>query len=99
MKMFSVLAIAASTLMVVTAASAQVKQLTADPPPRPVPAESQTLTAQPERTNPDASVTQPRELFKIGNLPVDVQAPVEPPYDSHINRTQAANPVFEEGGF
>ena len=48
MKMFSVLAIAASTLMVVTAASAQVKQLTADPPPRPVPAESQTLTAQPE---------------------------------------------------
>ncbi len=36
MKMLSTLALAASALMVATAASAQVKQLPADPLPRPV---------------------------------------------------------------
>jgi hypothetical protein len=99
MKMFSTLALAAFALVVATAASAQVKKPAADPPPRPVPAESQTVTAQPVPTNPDATVNQPRPLFNIGNLPVDVWAPVEPPYDANMNRSQAANPVWEEGGF
>jgi hypothetical protein len=99
MKMFSTLALIASALMVAMAASAQVKQPAADPPPRPVPVESQTVTAPPVPTNPDATVTQPRALFKLGNVPVDVWAPVEPPYDANMNRSQAANPVWEEGGF
>jgi hypothetical protein len=99
MKIFVTLALTASTLMAATAASAQVKKPVADPPPRPVPAESQTVTAQSVPTNPDASVTQPRALFNIGNVPVDVWAPVEPPYDANMNRNQAANPVFEQGGF
>ncbi len=99
MKMLSTLALAASALMVATAASAQVKQLPADPLPRPVAVESQTVTARPIPINPDASVTQPRALFKLGNVPVDVWAPVEPPYDAHMNKTQAANPTWDEGGF
>jgi hypothetical protein len=99
MKMLSTLALAASAVMVAGAGSAQVQKPAADSPPRPVPAESQTVTAQPVPTNPDASVTQPRALFNIGNVPVDVWAPVEPPYDANMNRNQAANPVFEEGGF
>jgi hypothetical protein len=97
-KMFATLALIASALMVATA-SAQLKKPAADPPPRPVPAESQTVTAQPVPTNPDATVTQPHALFNIGNVPVDVWAPVEPPYDANMNRTQASNPVFEQGGF
>jgi hypothetical protein len=98
MKMFSTLAAAALTL-VATAASGQVKQPVADPPPRPVPSESQTITAEPVPTNPDASVTEPRPLFNIGNVPVDVWAPVEPPYDANMNRNQAANPVWDGSGF
>ncbi len=38
---------------------------------------------------------QPQTLFKIGNVGVGVWAPVEPPYDSSANRTQAANPLWE----
>jgi hypothetical protein len=99
MKILVTAALTASALMAATAASAQVKKPAADPPPRPVQAESQTVTAQSIPTNPDASVTQPRPLFNIGNVPVDVWAPVEAPYDANMSRNQAANPVFEEGGF
>jgi hypothetical protein len=98
MKLLVTLTLTASALVAATTASAQVKKPTADPPPRPVQAESQTVTAQSVPTNPDATVSQPRPLFNIGNLPVDVWAPVEPPYDANMNRNQAANPVFEQGG-
>ena len=99
MKMFPTPAAAVLALVVTTAASAQVKQPAADPPPRPVASESQTVTAQPVPTNPDATVTQPRPLFNIGKVPVVVWAPVEPPYDANMNRTQAANPVWDGTGF
>ncbi len=99
MKMFSTLAVAALALVVATAGFAQVKQPAADPPPRRVAAEGQTVTAQPVPTNPDATVTQPRPLFNIGKVPVVVWAPVEAPYDSNMNRTQAANPVWDGSGF
>jgi hypothetical protein len=99
MKMFAMLALKALALVAATAASAQVKQPATDPPPRPLPSENQTITAQPVPTNPDATVTQPRPLFNIGNLPVDVWAPVEAPYDANMNRNQAANPVWDGAGF
>src|ERR1700749_1614850 len=99
MKMFAKLALTASALMIATAASAQVKKPAADAPPRPVSMASQTVPARPVLTNPDASVAQQRPLFSIRNVPVNVWAPVEPPYDTHMNRTQAANPVWGEGGF
>jgi len=35
-----------------------------------------------------------RFLFSIGNLPVGVWAPVQPPYDSRANRNNAANPLW-----
>jgi hypothetical protein len=34
-------------------------------------------------------------LFNIGNLPVQVWAPVEPWYDSHANRNLAAYPSWD----
>ena len=99
MRMSARLARTVSALMLATAASAQVKKPAADPPPKSVSAASQTVMARPVLTNPDASVTRPPALFKIGNVPLGLWAPVEPPYDAHMNRTQAANPVWEEGGF
>jgi hypothetical protein len=60
---------------------------------------SQTLVAP--YTQP-APVIQPfrRFLFTIGNVPVTVWAPVQPPYNSRANRTGAANPLWwDEGGF
>ncbi len=96
MKMFSTMALTAFALVMAIAAFAQVKKPTADPPPRPIRVESQTVTARPTLANPDASVTEPRPLFKIGKVPVDVWAPVERPYDSHMHRNEAADPIWEE---
>jgi hypothetical protein len=97
MKMFWTLALTASALVVATAAFAQVKKPNADPAPRVVALEGQRVTAPPPLTNPDASITGPRPLFKIGKVPVEVWAPVEPPYDAHLNRSEAADPIWEEG--
>jgi hypothetical protein len=64
---------------------------------QPSPATSQSLIAP--YTPPGASIpTTPRHLFSIGNLPVGVWAPVEPPYDSRANRTAAANPAWWDDG-
>jgi hypothetical protein len=97
MKMFSTLALTASILVMATAASAQVKSPNPNPAPRRVALESQTVTARPPLPNPDATVTEPRPLFKIGKVPVEVWAPLEPPYSVHMNRNEAANPIWEEG--
>ncbi|WP_146101620.1 hypothetical protein [Rhodopila globiformis] len=45
-------------------------------------------------TAPPPIAGAPRPLFNIGQLPVGVWAPVQPPYDSRANRTGAANPVW-----
>ncbi len=58
---------------------------------------SQTTQAPFNSTNPDQSVSQSRPLFTIGRLPVTVWAPVEQFYDARMNRTAAANPIWEPG--
>ena len=35
-----------------------------------------------------------RPLFRIGGLPVGVDAPVEPPYNAAANRNLAADPLW-----
>jgi len=91
------------TIFVAALAAAMVLSLTtlAQPliAPQPAHETSQTLVAP--YTQP-APVIQPfrRFLFTIGNIPVTVWAPVQPPYDSRANRTGAANPLWwDEGGF
>jgi hypothetical protein len=100
MKMLATLLVGASALILATTAFAQVKKPpAADTQARQVPVASQTTTAVPDLNNPEASVSQPRPLFKIGELPVGVWAPVEPPYDSRMNRDQAGNPVWDWDAF
>jgi hypothetical protein len=99
MKMFGTVVLGASALIVATTASAQVKKPAADAPTRQAPAAGQTVRAAPVPANPEASVNAPLPLFKIGNVPVDIWTPVEPPYDSHLNRDQAANPLWNEEAF
>jgi hypothetical protein len=36
-------------------------------------------------------------LFSVGGIPVGVWAPVESPYDSHMNRNLASDPLWEAG--
>jgi hypothetical protein len=47
-------------------------------------------------TMPGSQPIEPERvpLFTIGNLPVQVWAPVEPAYDLHANRNLAANPTW-----
>lgn len=99
MKMLASLVLGVSAVIVATNASAQVKKPAADGPARPVPVAGQTMRATPVPADPEASVNAPLPLFKIGNVPVDVWTPVEPPYDSHLNRDQAANPIWNEDAF
>ena len=43
---------------------------------------------------PAPPVAQPPSLFKIGNLPARLWAPVPPPYDARANHNNAANPQW-----
>jgi hypothetical protein len=99
MRMLATLVLGASALAVAATASAQVKKPAADAPIRQVPAAGQTMKAAPVPANPEGSVNAPLPLFKIGNVPVDVWTPLEPPYDSRMNRDQAANPIWDEEAF
>lgn len=47
-----------------------------------------TVTVGPQQTPSQAT-----PLFRIGNLPVGIWAPVPPPYDAMANRNGAANPL------
>lgn len=59
--------------------------------PPPAPAASQTTQAPYAPVNPNLGIEQARPLFYIGQLPVVVWAPVQPPYSSKLNRSQATN--------
>ncbi|HEX3575886.1 MAG TPA: hypothetical protein VHU42_14890 [Rhodopila sp.] len=46
---------------------------------------------------PQSNGPQSRTLFKIAGVPVHLWAPVEAPYDANMDRTAAANPIWEDG--
>ena len=99
MKILAALMLGASALVVADTAFAQVRKSAVDAPTRQLPAATQTMRAAPVPANPEASVNAPISLFKIGKVPVIVWTPVEPPYDARLNRTAAANPLWDEEGF
>ena len=84
--------IGASALLVAADASAQV---TAPAPPPQPPAASQTTQAPYTSTNPNQSAAESQPLFHIGQVPVAVWAPVQAPYNSKSNGTQAANALWD----
>jgi hypothetical protein len=63
------------------------------------PSATQTITSLPDLNNSQADVMQPHPLFNIGDVPVGIWAPVEPSYDSRMNRSEAANPVWDANPF
>ena len=46
---------------------------------------------------PEQGNQQPRRLFTIGGLPVNIYTPVEPPYSPAMNRNLAADPLWAPG--
>ncbi|HEY4044331.1 MAG TPA: hypothetical protein VGM32_21135 [Rhodopila sp.] len=61
----------------------------------PAPGANQTLQAPYTPRNPNLGPGEAHPLFTIGREPVVVWAPVEPPYSSKMNRSQAGNPVWD----
>lgn len=91
-----VLGVAAS--MVVLTAFAQT-QSPSHNRPAPVSATSQLLTARAVPVNPAETENEPYVLFHIGNVPVRVWAPVQAPYNAHMNRNAAESPMWEANAF
>jgi hypothetical protein len=79
-------------------AGASAQRVTPAPLPS-TPAASQTLQAPYAPRNPDRSAAQSSPLFRIGQVPVVLWAPVQPPYNSKVNRSQAANPLWDVDAF
>lgn len=90
MNKIAAMAFTISALMVATVATTQAQT------PR-VPGTSQTTQAPFVPPAPEPSGPQPHTLFKIAGVPVHVWAPVEAPYDANMDRTAAANPIWEAG--
>jgi len=88
-----VLGVAAS--MMASAAFAQARTPPSYNQAAPVPAASQSLAARAVPVNPAQTANEPYVLFHIGNVPVRVWAPVQAPYNAHMNRNAAANPMWE----
>jgi hypothetical protein len=99
MKMFSAMVLGALSFSMATAAFAQAQNPPSPNQATPAAATSQTLTAPAIQSNPDQSVSQAHPLFTIGREPVVVWAPVPAPYDAHMNRSAAANPVWNPDAF
>jgi hypothetical protein len=78
---------------------ASAQRVTPAPTPPPIPAANLTTQAPYTSTNPNQGVEQARPLFHIGKLPGVIWAPVEPPYNSKLNGTQAANPLWNSDAF
>lgn len=81
-------AAAIGSLSAVNSAQAQV------PGQKATPSANQTIYSPAVQPNPPAPPSTPAPLFDLGNLPVGVWAPVEPPYDVHANRNNASNPLW-----
>jgi hypothetical protein len=90
--------IGASTLLALTGGAVQARDPAPAQPPQPPPA-SQTTQAPYTPTNPDQSAAGSVPLFHLGQVPVVVWAPVQAPYNSKANGTQAANGLWDAGAY
>lgn len=95
MKNLATGAFAALTLTVAALASAHAQSPSVPEQNQQSAGASQMLQAPFTPTTPDARAAQSRPLFMIGNLPVVVWAPVEPPYNGNMNRSAASDPMFD----
>ena len=83
--------VSAAAIVFVAAASTAV-------PTQAQPAIDQTQTTQAPFYDPTTQAPPaPESLFNIGRVPIDVWAPVEPPYDAHMDRNLASDPLWEAG--
>ncbi|HQT76784.1 MAG TPA: hypothetical protein PLD10_06990 [Rhodopila sp.] len=99
MKATLLLACGAAAMLVVASAQAQTENQTQSVVRRHGPPVSGRTATQPfMRPTPPAPPPGPRPLFTIGNLPVVLWAPIQPPYDSRANRNNAANPLWYDNG-
>jgi hypothetical protein len=80
----------AMTFATTTFAAAQAQM----PRQASTPGASETIQAPTVQPNPPAPIPELTPLFRLGDVPVVVWAPVEPPYDSNANRNNAANPLW-----
>jgi hypothetical protein len=90
MNRIGAIVLGASVLMVATAASGRAQSSE-------IPSASQ---ATPTQSVPDVTESSPRQstpLFTFGGMTVYLWAPVEPPYDANMNRSSAADPLWESG--
>ena len=62
-----------------------------------VPERNHLMMAPPLQGDYDEANQGTHTLFSIGDLGVHVWAPVEPPYDSSMNRTAAGDPAWDSG--
>ncbi len=97
-KMFAGIAVVFA-LLAATSAFSQTQRAVAPNPPPQAPGATQTTQAPYTGTNPDRSAAESLPLFHIGQVPVVVWTPVEPPYNSKSNGTQAANPIWYADAF
>jgi hypothetical protein len=65
----------------------------AEPPDQQLSGTVQSPVVLPESIAP--AITQ-QPLWTIGGLPVEIWAPVPPPYDQEANRVGAANPRYDQ---
>jgi hypothetical protein len=84
------MAFTVSTLLMATVATTQART------PQ-IPGTSETTQDPFVPPAPESSGPQSHTLFKIAGVPVHVWAPVEAPYDPNMDRTAAANPMWEAG--
>jgi hypothetical protein len=87
MNTIGALAIGAFALVAATGASAASRQSQNA-------SDSQVLQAPAPPSTQQPGEVEVHPLFAIGDLPVGVWAPVEPPYNANMNRNQAANPIW-----
>ena len=65
----------------------------ADPPPPQISGTVQSPVILPGPIAPE--ITQ-QPLLTIGGLPVEIWAPVPPPYNMQVNRSAAADPFYDQ---
>jgi len=90
MKRIGAALVGVSALVLAMAASGQAQSPAA-------PSMSEAVQAPSVPAGTETGVRESSPLFRIGEFPVFLWAPVEPPYDTHMNRNLAADPLWEAG--
>jgi len=86
-------------LAFMTVGSAQAGKPSPAGKTQPAPGASQTARAPYSPPGPDQGVGQSRPLFVVGGVPVVLWAPVQPPYNSRMNRPAAAGQWWDSEAF